>query len=90
MDWLQVWTEVHQDCLLSSCLFNVYAEYTVQNARLDEAQAGIRITGRNIKNLRYADDTISMEEIEEQLRSLLIEVKWGLWKSWLKTQHSKN
>ena len=89
MDWLQVWTEVHQDCLLSSCLFNVYAEYTVQNARLDEAQAGIRITGRNIKNLRYADDTISMEEIEEQLRSLLIEVKEESEKAGLKLNIQK-
>ena len=57
MDWFQIGKGVHQGCILSPCLFNLYAEYTMQNARLDEAQAGIKIAGRNINNLRYADDT---------------------------------
>ena len=61
----------------------------MQNARLDEAQAGIKVAGRNINNLRYEDDTILMAESEEELKSLLMKVK-GEWKSWLKTQHSKN
>ena len=65
---------VHQGCILSPCLFNFYAEYIMQNATLDEAQAGIKIAGRNINNLRYADDTTLMAEIEE-LKSLLIKVK---------------
>ena len=63
---------VHQDCILSRCLFNLYAEYNMQNARLDEAQAGIKISGRNIYNLRYADDTILMAESKEELNSLLM------------------
>ena len=75
MDWFQVGKGVQQDCLLSSCLFNIYAEYIMQNARLDEAQAGIRITGRNINNLRYADDTTFMAESADELKSLLIKVK---------------
>ena len=58
MDWFQIRKEVHQGCLLSLCLFNFYAEYIMQNARLDETQAGIKISGRNINNLIYADDTI--------------------------------
>ena len=57
MDWFQIGKGVHQGCILSSCLFNLHAEYIMQNARLDEAQAGIKIAGRNINNLRYADDT---------------------------------
>ena len=65
---------VHQGCVLSSCLFNLYAKYIIQNARLEEAQAGIKIAGRNINNLRYADDTTLMAESEE-LKSLLIKVK---------------
>ena len=69
-------------------LFNLYAEYIMQNARLDEAQAGIKIAGRNINNFRYADDTSLMAESEE-LKSLLMKVK-GERKSWLKTQHSEN
>ena len=71
------------------CLFNLYAEYIMWNARLDEAQAGIKIAGRNINNLRYADDTTLMAESEEELKSLLMKAKKE-WKSWLKTQHSKN
>ena len=66
---------MHQGCIYSSCLFNIYAEYTVRNAGLDEAQAGIKIAGRNIKNLRYADDTTLMEESEEELKGLLMKVK---------------
>ena len=71
--------------LLSPCLFNLYAEYTMWNARLDEAQAVIKITGRTINNLRYADDTTLMAETEE-LKSVEIRE----WKSWLKIQHSEN
>ena len=66
---------VHQGCILSPCLFNFYAEYIMQNAWLDEAQAGIKIAGRNISNLRYADDTTLMAESEEELKSLLMKVK---------------
>ena len=67
--------EYIKDCVLSSCLFNLYAEYIMRNARLDEAQAGIEIAGRNINNPRYADDTTLMEESEEELKSLLMKVK---------------
>jgi len=66
---------VCQGCILSPCLFNLYAEYIMRNAGLEEAQAGIKIAGRNINNLRYADDTTLMEESEEELKSLLIKVK---------------
>ena len=68
-------SSVCQGCMLSPCLFNLYAAYIMQNARLDEAQAGIKIAGRNINNLRYADDTILMAESEEELKSLLMKVK---------------
>ena len=88
MDWFQNGKGVHQGCILSPCLFNLYAGYITWNAGLDEAQARIKIARRNINNLRYADDTILMAECEEELKSLL-KVK-GEWKSWLKTQHSKN
>ena len=74
-DWFQIRKVVHQGCILSPCLFNLYAEYIMQNARLDEAQAGIKIARRNINNLRYADDTILMAESEEELKSLLMKVK---------------
>ena len=74
---------------MSPCLFNLYAEYIIQNAGLDEAQAVIKIAGRNIKNLRYADNTTLMAEREEELKSLM-KVKEESGKSWLKTQHSKN
>ena len=70
-DWFQIRKGVSQGCILSPCLFNFYAEYIMQNARLDEAQAGIKIAGRNISNLRYADDTTLMAESEE-LKSLLM------------------
>ena len=66
---------VHQSCILSPCLFNLYAEYIMKNAGLEEAQAGIKIAGRNINNLRYADDTTLMAESEEELKSLLMKVK---------------
>ena len=65
MDWLKIGKEVHQGCLLSPCLFNLHAEYIMRNARLDEAQDGIKIDGRNSNNLRYADDTTLIAEIEE-------------------------
>ena len=90
MDWFQIGKGVCQACVLSPCLFNLYAQYIMGNARLEEAQAGIKIARRNINNLRYADDTILMEESEEELKSLLIKVKKESGKSWLKTQHSKN
>ena len=66
-DWFQIGKGVHQGCILSRCLFNLYAEYIMRNAGLDEAQAGIKIAGRNINNLRYADDTTLMAESEEEL-----------------------
>ena len=69
MDWFQIGKGVCQGCILSPCLFNLHAEYIMQNARLDEAQAGIKIAGRNINNLRYADDTTLMAESEEKLKS---------------------
>ena len=74
-DWFQIGDGVCQGCILSPCLFNFYAEYIMQNARLDEAQAGIKIAGRNINNLTYADDTTLMAESEEELKSLLMKVK---------------
>ena len=88
-DWLQIGKGVHRGCILSPCLFNLYAEYMVRNAGLDEAQAGIKIAGRNINNLRYANDTTLMTESEE-LKSLLMKVKEESGKSWLKNQHSEN
>jgi len=75
MDWLRIGKGVRQGCILSPCLFNLYAEYTVCNARVDEAQAGIKIAGRNINNLRYADNTILMAESEKDLKRLLMKVK---------------
>ena len=75
MDWLQIGKGVHEACILSPCLFNWYADYIMQNARLDEAQAGIKIMGRNINNLMYVDGTILMEESKEELKSLLMKVK---------------
>ena len=74
-DWFQIGKGVHQGCILSPCLFNLYAEYTMQNAGLDEAQAGIKISEQNINNLRYADDTTLMAESKEELKSLLMKVK---------------
>ena len=74
-DWFQIGKEVGQGCILSPCLFNFYAEYIVRNAGLEEVQAGIKIAGRNINNLRYANDTTLMAESEEELKSLLMKVK---------------
>ena len=74
-DWLQIGKGVCQGCILSPCLFNLNAEYIIRNAGLDEAQTGIKIAGRNINNLRYADDTTLMAENEEELKSLLMKVK---------------
>ena len=73
-DWFQIRKGVRQGCILSPCLFNLHAEYIMRNARLDEAQAGIKIAGRNINNLRYADDTTLMAESEEQ-KSLFMKMK---------------
>ena len=74
-DWFQIGKGVRQGCILSPCLFNLYAEYIVRNAGLNETQAGIKIAGRNINDLRYADDTTLMAESEEELKSLLMKVK---------------
>ena len=89
MNWFKIGKGVCQDCVLSPWLFNFYAEYIMQNVRLDEAQVGIKIAGRNI-NLRYADDTTLVAESKEELKSLLMRVKEESEKNWLKTQHSKN
>ena len=74
-DWFQIGKGVRQGCILSSCLFNLYAEYITRNPGLEETQAGIKIAGRNLNNLRYADDTTAMAESEEELKSLLMKVK---------------
>ena len=74
-DWFQIRKGVHQGCILSPCLFSLYAEYIMRNPGLDEAQAGIKIAGRNINNLRYTDDTTLMVESEEELKSLLMKVR---------------
>ena len=74
-DWLQIGKGVRQGCVFSPCLFNLYAEYIMRNAGLDEAKAGIKIARRNINNLRYADDITLMAESEEELKSLLMKVK---------------
>ena len=76
-DWFQIGNGVRQGCILSSCLFNFYAEYIVRNAGLDKAQAGTKIAGRNINNLRYADDTTLMAESEEELKKPLVESERG-------------
>ena len=75
MDWLHIGKGIHQGYILLPCLFNLYAEYILRNAGLDEAQAGIKIAGRNINNLRYADDTTLMAKIEDELKGLLVKVK---------------
>ena len=85
-DWFQIRKEVSQGCILSPCLFNLYAEYIMSNAGLDEAQAGIKIARRNINNLRYRDDTTFMAKSKEELKSLLMKVK----EENEKTQHSRN
>ena len=87
-DWFEIGKGVPQGCILSLCLFNLYAEYIMPNARLDESQAGIKTAGRYINNLRYADDTTLMAE--RGTKEPLDEGERGEWKTWLKTQHSKN
>ena len=89
MDWFQIGKEVCQGCILSPCLFNLHAEHIMWNARLDKAQAGIKIAGRNINNLRYADDTTLMAESEEELKSLLMKVKEESEKAGLKLNIQK-
>ena len=89
MDWFQIGKGVSQDCILSPCLFNLYAEYVMQNAGLEETQAGIKVAGRNINNLRYADDTTLMAESEEELKGLLMKVKEGSEKVGLKLSIQK-
>ena len=89
MDWLQIGKEVHQGCILSPCLFKLYAEYIMWNARLDEAQAGIKIAGRKINNFRYADDTTLMAESEEELKSFVMKVKEESEKAGLKLNIQK-
>ena len=88
-DWFQIRKGVQEGCILSPCLFTLYAEYIMRNAGLDEAQAGFNIAGRNINKLRYADDTILMAESEEELNSLLINMKEESGKSWLKLNIQK-
>ena len=89
-DWFQIGKGVHQNCILSPWLFNLYAEHIMRNAGLKEALAGIKIAGRNINNLRYAANTTLMAESEEEVKSLLMEVKEESEKCWLKAQHSEN
>ena len=89
-DWFQIGKRIRQGCILSPCLFNLYAAYIMRNAGLEEAQAGIKTPRRNTNNLRYADDTTLMAESEEELKSLLMKVKKESGKSWLKAQHSEN
>ena len=88
-DWFQIGKGVPQGYILPPCLFDLYAEYIMQNAGLDEARAGIQIARRNINNLRYADNNMLMAESKEELKSLLIELKEESEKNWLKAQHSK-
>ena len=90
MDWFKVRKGVCQGCIVSPCLLNLYAEYAMRNAGLDEAQAGIRIAGRNINNLRYADDTTLMTESDKELKRLLMKVKEKSEKAGLKLNISKN
>ena len=88
-DWFQIGKGVHQACILSPCLFNFYAEYIMRNAGLDKAQARIKIVGRNINNLRYADDTTLLTESEEELKSLLMKAKEESEKAGLKLKFQK-
>ena len=89
MDWFQIEKRVHEGCILSSCLFDLYAEYIRQNSGFDEAQAGIKIARRNINNLRHADDTTLRAESEEALKSLLMKVKEKSEKAGLKLNIQK-
>ena len=94
-DWFQIGKRVHQGCILSPCLLNLYTEYIMRKAGLDEAEVGIKIAGRNISNLRYADDTNFMAECEEELNSLLVKVKEegekltqnSTWVAWMASSH---
>ena len=88
-DWFQMGKGVHQSCTLSPCLFNLYVVYVMQNARLDEAQPGIKIARRNINNLRYADDTTLVAESKQELKSLLLKVKQESEKAGLKLNIQK-
>ena len=88
-DWLQIGKGVRQGCILSPCLFNFYAEHIMRNPELDESQAGIKIAGRNVSNLRYVDDITLKAESKEELKSLLMRVKEES-EIWLETQHSEN
>ena len=88
-EWFQIGKGVQQGCILSLCLFNLYAEYIMRNPGLEEAQAGIKIARRNINNLRYADDTTLMAENEEEIKPLN-ESERGEWKNWLEAQHLEN
>ena len=88
-DWFQIGKRVHQGCILSSCLFNLYAEYIMRDDGLDEAQAGIKIARRNINNLKYADDTTLMAEGEQELKNLLMKVKEESGKAGLKLNIQK-
>ena len=88
-DWFQTGKGVHQSCILSPCLFNFYAEYIMRNAGLEEAQAGIKIAGRNTNNLRYADDTTLMAESKEELKSFLMKVREESEKAGLKLNIKK-
>ena len=90
MDQFQIGKRVCQGCILSPCLFNLHAEYIMQNAWLDKGQAGVQFTGRNISNLRYTDDTTLMAEIEEELKNLLMKVKEEIEKAGLKLNIQKN
>ena len=89
MDWFKIGKGVYQGCILLPC-FNLYAEYIMWNAGLDEAQAGIKTTRKNVNNLRYADNTTLMAESEEELKSLLLKLKGESKKVGLKSQHSEN
>ena len=89
-DWFQIGKGVHQGCVLSPCLFNLYAEYMMRNAGLEEAKAGIKVAGRNLNNLRYADDTTLMAESIEKLNGLLMKMKEGSDKAGLKLNIQKS
>ena len=89
-DWFQTGKGVCQGCILSPCLLDLYAEYIMRNSGLEEAQSGIKIGGRNINNLKYADDTTLMAESEDKLKSLLMQVKNESGKILLKDKHSEN
>ena len=89
MDWFKIGKGIHQGCILSPCLLNLYAEYIMQNAKLDDSQAGIKIARRNINKLRYADDITLMAESEEELKSFLMRVKKDSEKAGLKLTFQK-